>query len=136
MQKYRGRNVQHRTAKTPERAPLTRRFAELTTITGLALLVVSLVGVPLALANHGVLVEGNPTCESVGFGGSTEVNSDPAGSTETIGPVTFTYPSSQTVDITIAEGFAIDAVIVKAADAYLYTTPPFSGLQAPLNNGG
>ena len=93
-------------------------------------------GVPLALANHGVLVEGNPTCESVGFGGSTEVKSDPAGSTETIGPVTFTYPSSQTVDITIAEGFAIDAVIVKAADAYLYTTPPFSGLQAPLNNGG
>jgi hypothetical protein len=86
------------------------------------------------VSNPGTLVSGNPTCASLGYG--TGIKDDSPGADTTIDGISFTY-SGHTVSVSASGGQVINAVIVKGGNAAnIYTTGPFQGLHAPINNGG
>jgi len=95
--------------------------------------------------NLTTLVEGNPTCEDLGFGDTEFKEEDPAGGETTHdlaggGSITIFHDlDTDTFDWTSDVG--IDAIIVKGGpDAYVYDYNPESfgdtGLVSPLNPGG
>ncbi len=117
---------------------MVRRAAGTATILGLALIVIAAFVGSAATPARALSVEtvpGNPTCAV----GEFSVKDDPpslAGFSN--GAVSISYADEYTVaSVTAADGYTIDAVIVKGGpNANVYTGGPYSNLVSPLNRGG
>ena len=115
---------------------IARRAAGTMTVLGIALIVLAaFIGSAVPVQALVTEVGGNPRCTV----GELSVKDDgPTLSGFSNGAITITYTDAATVaSVTAADGYVIDAVIVKGGpNANVYTTAPFVNLVAPDNNGG
>jgi hypothetical protein len=118
-----------------------RRTAGGLTIVGFTLIVIAaFIGSAAtgARALDVVEVPGNPTCAAVSTSDFSVKDDPPTLSGFSNGIISIAYADERTIaSVTAADGYTIDAVIVKAGSAAnVYTVGPYVNLIAPLTNGG